>query len=214
MVKQMHSYLVLLICSSNVANYARSTHVTRPGIPHFSYPSCNVLDYCLRVCPDFRIQISKRKALGIAEDDKHRSSHGDLKKLSPKCRGKHNGVFHEVTQNDLSTSCLICSNCSSWVRLKVVSQALHSSCVQCRQEVQNAFTAETLALAPQSDPVQILQRFKHLHCLPLQAFQKVQPLLLIGSLISCIWDSGMLWEPKKGSGGQWNWLATPTPLIL
>lgn len=57
---------------------------------------------------------------------------------------------------------------------------------------------------PQSDPVQILQRFKHFHCLPLQAFQKVQHLLLIGSLTSCIWDSGMLWEPKKGSGGQWN----------
>lgn len=167
---------------------------------------------------DFQRMLSKgrSKRKGIVGDDKHRASHGDLRKLCPKCRGKHDGVFYEVKQpqNDLSTSCLICSNCSSWVLLKVVSQALHFPCVQCRQEVQNAFTAETLGLAPQSDPVHILQRLKHLHCLPPQVFQKVQPLLLIWSLISCIWDSVMLRELKKGSGRQWNWLATPAPLIL
>ena len=47
--------------------------------------------------------------------------------------------------------------------------------------IKDAFTAEKLSLAPQSYPVHVLQRFKHLHGLPLQAFQKVQPLLLIGS---------------------------------
>lgn len=51
--------------------------------------------------------------------------------------------------------------------MKVVSQALHFPCVQCRQEVQNAFTAESMGLTPQSDPVQILQRFKHFHRIPL-----------------------------------------------
>lgn len=46
----------------------------------------------------------------------------------------------------------------------------------------DAFSAEKLGLAPQSSsPVHVLQRFKHLHGLPLQSFQKVQPLLLIGS---------------------------------
>lgn len=47
--------------------------------------------------------------------------------------------------------------------------------------IKDAFTSEKMALAPQSYPVHVLQRFKHLRGLPLQAFQKVQPLLLIGS---------------------------------
>lgn len=47
--------------------------------------------------------------------------------------------------------------------------------------VKDAFTSDKLALALQAHPVQVLKRYKHLHGLPIQAFQKVEHLLLIGS---------------------------------
>ncbi|XP_030609039.1 uncharacterized protein LOC115796760 [Archocentrus centrarchus] len=49
-------------------------------------------------------------------------------------------------------------------------------------QVKDAFTAERLSLADHTYPVAALKRrFKHLHDLPLQAFDKVRPMLLIGA---------------------------------
>lgn len=47
--------------------------------------------------------------------------------------------------------------------------------------IRDSFTAQKLSLAQQTYPLYVLKRYRHLHILPLQAFQQVQPLLLIGS---------------------------------
>lgn len=96
-------------------------------------PFCGVPDHHLSVCPDFR-QLSddtirkwiqqKGRCWRCARE--HRASNCDLKKLCPKCKGKHLGVLHEVNQpqRDSSTSCLIRSSCSTRVLLKVVKVLL------------------------------------------------------------------------------------------
>ncbi|XP_019204872.1 uncharacterized protein LOC109196100 [Oreochromis niloticus] len=51
-----------------------------------------------------------------------------------------------------------------------------------RHQILNAFTAEQLALAEQSCPVETLKRkYSHLQRLPLTGFSKVKPMILIGS---------------------------------
>ncbi|KAG1926140.1 guanine nucleotide-binding protein G(I)/G(S)/G(O) subunit gamma-2 [Pimephales promelas] len=48
-------------------------------------------------------------------------------------------------------------------------------------KINAAFTAKRLGLADYSYPVSLLEKYKHLKGLPLQAFERVSPLLLIGA---------------------------------
>lgn len=62
--------------------------------------------------------------------------------------------------------------------------------------IRDTFTAEKMGLAPQSYPVQVLQRFKHLHGL-----RKVQHLHLIGSdHPHLVWSR---WWPSSCSYASW-----------
>ncbi|KAL0186475.1 hypothetical protein M9458_018145, partial [Cirrhinus mrigala] len=71
------------------------------------------------------------------------------------------------------------------------SLALHTGCTNCVWSrmtqpqkifrISAAFTAERLCLADHSYPLSILEKYQHLRNLPLQSFEGVRPVLLIGA---------------------------------
>lgn len=68
-----------------------------------------------------------------------------------------------------------------------ISPASHK---QSKYQIQGAFTAQMIDLPEQTYPVQILQRcYPHLRDLPLEEFQKVKPLLLVGADHHHLFDS-------------------------